>query len=60
MREYIGRAKQCYQPVKVCKTLHTALDLFPIKPIIGRNTLNTNESTLRPLPYRHRYCGPYY
>ncbi|HET6984784.1 MAG TPA: acyl-CoA dehydrogenase family protein [Myxococcaceae bacterium] len=36
-----------------------AYDLFPIKPIIGRNTLSQNESKL-PLSYCHRYCGPYY
>jgi hypothetical protein len=36
------------------------LDLFPIKPIIGRNTLSQHEFILQPLPYCHRYCGPYY
>lgn len=32
-----------------------ALDLFSIKPIIERNTLNQYESNIHPLPYRRPY-----
>jgi hypothetical protein len=46
--------------VKVLRILQNALDLFPIKPIIERNTLSQNESDLLPLPYCHPSCRPYY
>ena len=49
-----------YNPVKVLRFRQNALDLFPIKPIIGRNTLSQNEFTIQPLPYPRRYSGPYY
>jgi hypothetical protein len=49
-----------YLAVEALRIRQIALDLFPNKPIIGRNTLNQNEFTIQPLPYCHRYCGPYY
>jgi len=42
------------------RTDKLGLDLLPIKPIIGRNTLNHNECDLQPLTSRHHPCRPYY
>jgi hypothetical protein len=47
-------------PLRLSEFYSSPLDLFPNKPIIGRNTLNKNEPTLEPLPYCRPYCGPYY